>query len=453
MPQPAVALLACSVGLLVAAARPRADTPRIAIAGGGFVDSATRQPFVPLGANYYRVGPLQEGKVGHATFCPGSYDRSFVEKMMADLAGWGFNTIRTFHVYHVGETGILVSPQAREISPAYLDNVVHFLQTARAHRLRVIFSWDIWLPPSDWWSARPLPGEADCDLRAEWDQTMGVNNFRLHRGSVRTRANGIVTLIEALRARDPDLLAVVLAWELENEACLSQRQAPFAERAASFTFAGRDYALASDAEAQTLMDRIFVQWANCCADAIHQADPQALVSCSVFTFAAVGRGGPGTLSQDQTTDERIPARLQALLGSRLDFVDVHLYAWRTAEQGVADFLRRNLESAEWQAVRQQAAQLGKPILCGECGVFANYLRSAPDWQRIDHALGLRCLREHVAGLRREGLAGALYWAYGNPDSTVQDENPSLVLFPEYGTTLLETWRTSPAPGEPAQEEQ
>jgi len=437
----AVALLCGALSLWAGPTFAQSETPaRIAVRDGAFLDTGTGAAFTPLGVNYYRVGELQDGKSGHATFCPRYYDRDFIEKMMADLEGWGFNTVRTFHVYHVGEGGILSSPQAREINPEYLDNVVHFLQQAQAHGIRVVFTWDIWMPPSDWWASQPLPSEEGCDLRDNWDPAMGVNGFRLHRGSVRTRANGIVALIEAIRAVDPGLLPVVLAWELENEVCVSATRAPLSARDGEFVFRGKPYRLSSDEETQALLDDILVQWADCCADAIHRADAEALVSASVFTFAAVGRGGPGTLGADRTDDERIPARPLALLRSKVDYVDVHLYAWKSAEMGVGGFLDRNLESVEWPQLQARARELGRPLMCGECGLFANYLRSAPNWQVINHELGLQCFEEHVTGLRERGLCGALYWPYGNPDSTPGDETPALVCHPQYGAVLRELWQ-------------
>jgi len=382
---------------------------------------------------------VKSGKVVHATFCPGFYDRAFVEKMMADLAAWGFNTVRTFQVYHVGEEGILASPQAREISPPYLANVIHFLQQARKHRIHVIFSWDIWSPPSEWWSSQALPGEAKCDLRPAWEDAMGANGFRFCLGAVRTRANAIVALIEALRREDPGLLPVVLAWELENEVYFVANRAPFDRHEGSFRFAGREYGLASDEDTQALMDDVVAQWANVCAGAIHKAAPEALVSAGLFTFAAVGRGGPATLSRDQTADNRVPARPLALLRSKLDYVDTHLYAWKTETTGVAGFLDKNLEAAEWEKLQAEARKLGKPILVGESGVFANYLRRPPDWLAINHDQGVACLREQVQALKDHGFAGALYWHYGNPDSTPQDENPALMLFPRYAQVLREAW--------------
>ena len=74
---------------------PNAPVSRIAIKEGRFVAHSTGKPFTPLGVNYFRVGEFRKGKRGHMTFCPGLYDRSFIEKMMANVAAWGFNVVRT----------------------------------------------------------------------------------------------------------------------------------------------------------------------------------------------------------------------------------------------------------------------------------------------------------------------------------------------------------------------
>lgn len=433
-----IALLTC--GALVAAS-DTGSLPRIAVQEGMFVDTTDDKPFVPLGANYYRVSKVDGDKPVHATFCPGFYDHAYIEQMMTNLKAWGFNTLRTFQVYHVGPSGILTSPQAREVSPAYLANVLHFLRQAQAHQIHVIFSWDIWEPPSQWWSSQPLPGEESYRFQPAWDEAMGVNNFRFTLTSVRNRANAIVALIEAIKQEDPSLLSVVLTWELENEVYWVVDRAPFNVRTGTFEFAGKTYDMSSDEKVQMLMDDGIIQWVNACADAIHQADPQALVSAGLFSFAAVGRGGPGTLSQDRTDDTRVPARLLALLRSRLDYVDLHNYAWMSATETLEANFRRNLESVEWDALQGEVKLLGKPILCGEFGVFANYLRNPPEW-KIDHELGLQCLHEHVQRLHEAGYAGALYWPYGNPDSTDNDEIPALTLFPRYVETFNEAWRMS-----------
>ena len=191
----------------------------------------------------------------------------------------------------------------------------------------------------------------------------------LSAGLVRIRANLIVQMIAAIRRVDPALLNVVLAWELQNETAFDVTAGPFRQTSGAYPFAGRTYDLGSDRQKQALMDAITVQWANVCADAIHRADPLALVSDSVFTFAAVQRIGPGTLSRDKTRDSRVPARLLALAGTRLDFVDMHTYASQGQGRTFAGNAETDLSSEEWETLKPALRKAGKPILAGETGLF------------------------------------------------------------------------------------
>ena len=162
------------------------------------------------------------------------------------------------------------------------------------------------------------------------------------------------------------------------------------------------------------MDAITVQWANVCADAIHRADPPALVSDSVFTFAAVQRIGPGTLSRDKTHDARVPARLLALAGTHLNFVDMHTYASKGQGRTFAGNAEADLSSEEWETLKLALQKAGKPILAGETGLFRDDVAS-PDGRGIDKSLALSVLREHTQVVKGAGFAGALYWSYGSPE--------------------------------------
>lgn len=428
-----------NTGNIMAKTKQEDNFSRIIIKSGKFVEKDTGRPFIPFGVNYYRTGVVSNGKDVHATFCPGFYDRAYIEKMMADLSARGFNTVRTFQVYHVGKDGILTSSKSREISPDYLANMVHFLQQARKHHIHVIFSWDIWLPESEWWSAKPLPHEDKYSLLPAWDEKMGVNNYRIFKGSVRNRANAIVSIIEALRKTDPSLLKVVMTWELENEVYFNANSEPFKTCQGVFRFADKDYLLSSDEQVQKLMDDMIVQWANICTDAIHHADKEALVSAGVFTFHAIGRNRPGSLSQDHTSDTRVPARPMALVRSKLDYLDIHLYAWMTETEDVAEYFTHSLESVEWDKLTTTAQKAGKPIMAGETGVCANYLRKPPEWT-INHELGVKCFREQLSLMKNEKLAGVLFWSYGNPDSTLNDEFPAISLFPQYMKVMKDVWQ-------------
>jgi hypothetical protein len=185
------------------------------------------------------------------------------------------------------------------------------------------------------------------------------------------------------------------------------------------------------------MDSAARAWASACADAIHAADGEALVSASVFTFAAVGRQGPGTWSQDQTKDMRVPARPSALLESRLDFVDLHLYAGKSKDESVTQHLQRDLASVELPALAEEAKRRGKPLLVGESGVGVGLTRRGPDWETIHHDVGVELLRELHQALAAYPFAGVLHWHYGSPDSQAQDQHSALTLFPQYGEVLRE----------------
>jgi hypothetical protein len=417
-----------------------ADQPleRIAIREGRFVEADSGAPFTPLGVNYYRIA-REPGQQSHAAFCPGSYDAAYVERMMAAIAEQRWNTVRVFHSALVGPSGLIESPVSRDINPAYLTNVLHFLRAARARGVRVIFTWDIWLPAADAWARQPLPRHWESIWQARAEGRQGVNAFRLAVEPVRKRAAGVVALIQAIKTAEPALLPVVLAWELENEVRFAVDQEPFVTRRPDYVFGGTTFDLSTDAGVQGLMDAAMAAWASACADAIHEADPQALVSASVFTFEAVGRGGPGTLSRDKTGDARVPAAPRALLGSRLDFIDIHLYAHRGPIDRVRADVTQTLESVEFTDVLREARRLGKPILAGEVGVSAGATRRPPDWQVIHHDVGESLFEELVAATREEGFAGALFWHYGNPDSQPGDEYPAVQLHPGYGARLRAAW--------------
>ena len=419
------------LALIAAETTSPAMTGRIVIREGCFFDTGTDKPFRPLGVNYFRIAAIREGKEGHSTFSPGSYDEEFVDRMMETLACEGFNTVRTFLSYHSGANGIVITPESRELSPAYLLNVIHFLRAAQAHGIRVIFTWDTWMPESRAWAEIPLPDEPRYGWIPAAGQDFKTNGFRLSPEPTRARANAICALLQSLKTSAPDLLPVVLAWELENEVHFKLDQEPFLSRSTAFAFGGRTFDLGTDSGAQALMDAASISWANACADAIHSVDPEALVSASVFTFHAVGRQRPGTWSMDQTKDMRIPARPCALLESRLDFVDIHIYAGQSESESIAQHLKRDLDSVEMSHFAREARRLGKPILVGESGVAARHMRRGPDWQTIPHEIGVNLLREFHQALSTFSFAGVLHWHYGNPDSTAQDEYPAMVLFPQY----------------------
>jgi hypothetical protein len=428
--------------LITAAARAAANAggERIGIRNGRFVNLATGTTFVPVGCNVLRLATLADGKKEHATFCPGVYDSAETERMMRDLETHGLNTVRAFQVYAVGPGGIMESKDDREISPGYVANVVDFLRAARRHGIHVIFTWDMWLPESARWAADPVTGETEYRFQPKWVTAMNSNNFMLTLPSVRTRSNAVLALIRAIRQTDASLLPVVLAWEIENEIHFDVDKEPLKSRPAAFQFAGRTYNLGSSKGAQDFMDDAFVQWCDFSADAIHAADPEALVSVSVFPFGAVGRPGPWHSLEDTTKDPRVPARPLALLRSKLDFIDLHIYAFT---DGSPNGFERNCEmqmaSDECPELQKAALQAGKPILIGETGVNTHLLKGASSRDGVqypfDYRLGLSVLQKHLSQLKGAAFTGALVWYYGDNPATPNQEYPLLETFPEYQDML------------------
>jgi hypothetical protein len=179
------------------------------------------------------------------------------------------------------------------------------------------------------------------------------------------------------------------------------------------------------------MDKAAQSWANAISTVIHEADPDALVSASLYTYAAVGRKGPGTWSKDETKDMRVPARPMALLNSKLDFIDLHIYAGKSERETITQHLAHDLASSEIDILKKEAERLKKPILVGECGVRSGLTRRGPVWTDIHHDVGVELIKEFHTGLASYSFDGVLHWHYGNKESGLGAEFPALKLFPQY----------------------
>jgi hypothetical protein len=417
------------------------NLPRIKVQNGLFIENGSGKEFTPTGTNYFRSISTATG-FAHAALCQGTYDRGYVEAMLADLASSGFNTLRVFHSSVTGGDGLLVSPKAREIAPGYTANMLHLLRQARQHKIRIIFTWDIWLPNSEWLSSQPLPNESSYNIPLKAVAGMEVNGFRFSLEGIRNRANSIVELIKEIKRDDPGLLSVVLAWELENEIYFRMDQTPFNMGAGSFTFNGKQYTMGVGADMQALMDDSIIIWSTLCAGAIRVADPEALVSAGVFSFKAVDRTGPGADSSS-TGNIRCPARLTALLRADLNYLDLHLYAEKYPTIGILQHLEEDLLSVEWKQLSKAAKKAGKPIFAGESGIFAEHYRNLAR-NEFDNELAVSGYRQLVTRLKELGFAGTLYWFYGNPDNAQIARHPPMKHNPQYGSILVESPRWNAA---------
>lgn len=360
-------------------AKSQSAAPRIVVQSGRFVEERSGKIFVPRGFNYTRLGGTQ---AYHVVFSPLRYDKMRAERMFSDSAKHDFNVVRVF-----AGAGFLDAGDANGVTPQFFENALDFLRRARRHNVRVIFTLD-WIPPGKRYSDISKP---------EPDDLKYVSLLYLNPPHIKAKARFFRDFISFIKARDANLLSSVFSWELENEAFLDVNAPPFSRTSGSWTYAGKTYDLSRDEDLQAIADLGTQQWANTLADAIRAEDPKALVSASVFTFAAVGRSGPNKLRQDKTPDTRFPLRARVLAQTRISYLDIHLYA--LDEAGLA----RDLESIEWPETLAECRRTGKPLMMGEFGAFrgghANASVAAP------------AIRAHLRRVAKLGFSGFLMWTY------------------------------------------
>ena len=366
-----------------------APLPRIAVREGRFVEKDTGRAVAPVGFNYIRLRPRW-----HGTFAPGRYDADRADAMLADLRRGGFNAVRVF-LDPAPKDGLALDAGAPGLSPTYLANVLDFLARATKHRVYVVPSL-LMLPPTK---------EYNELVGRERRQFGHGNEMYFDDGFVRAKARFVADFLAAVKARDAALLPTVLACELDNETHFLASGEPFSRAEGTFQWGGAAYDLARSADCQKLADAAVVRWADACVDAARTVDPDAMVTVNVFTFAAVGRSGPGRLREDKTSDKRFPARPLALTRTKLAYLDIHFYPFDDKT------LDRDLASIELLELRAAAGKAGKPLIMGEFGAF----RKA--WPTLEQAAA--AMKAHVARVRGLGFAGWLYWTYDT------DEQPFL----------------------------
>ena len=355
--------------------------PRVAVRDGRFVTLPGAQPFQPRGFNYIRLRPSW-----HGTFSPKVYDGARAERMFEDLEKNGFNIVRVFIDPDPGE-GSVESAGAAELSKPYLSGFLDFLERARKHRIYVTVAL-CGLPP-----AKPYNDLVGRERKNWWHG----NEMYLEEGWTRAKAQYCADFAAAIKARDPGLLSTLFAYELDNETTLSANGPPFSRKEGSFTFAGQTYDLAKEEDLQRLADDAVVRWADACVEAVQKVDPEAFVNVNVYTFAAVGRSGPGALRRDKSRDQRFPPRPLALTRSRLPYLDIHFYPF---SEGTLD---RDLKSIEFEEVKKAAQAKGVPLLMGEFGAFKNNFKKLED--------AAAAMAKHWQRVKALGFQGFLYWTY------------------------------------------
>ena len=367
--------------------------PSVIVRDGRFFLRESERPFRPVGFNYIRL--FNDARTAdHDNFSRTGYDAREHDAMLRRLADGGFNTVRVFINFQPGE--VIDRRNSTELSRDYLDNVSDFLKRARTHGVYVLLSM----------RRHPeIPRYRDLRGAARADVT-GENRRFLHAGWIRAKTAYLRDFLAELHARDAQALAAVFAIDIQNEVCFYPGQQPFSLSRGQFTaLNGRSYDLAT--QKQELADDGAIHHINACAGAIHTVFPGVLINVNVFTYAAVGRTGPGDFHLDQARwRNRVPFRPTAIVRSKADMVDVHFYS------STLEAYRRDLESIEFDRLKRNAAAAGKPLIAGEFGMFNDQFDS-------DFSAACRFLKEDWLPALNRDWAGWLYWTYDT------DEQPRL----------------------------
>ena len=375
---------------------PVAPLPRILVRKDAeqrpiFVRQDTRERFIPRGFNHTVLDERAGG--WHATFNVGIYDPDAMEATLAAMRRVGANVIRVWAWGFQNETGFTGALSARGLNAAYMENFVDFLRRAARHGIYVIPILDQ-TPRNAWYDA--IAAEAEEKDDTEGHRASGCNRQYLMSGPLAAKCAGARDFIRYIRDADPGLLQGVFAWALANEVCVKVTEAPFRHTEGLARIGGKSYDMADPAQRQACYDDAVLRWANALADAVKEADPDALVTAGMWTADAHGRPACNGLPLDGR-DPRIPPRPSVLGGpeSRLDFLDIHIYPWDGSS-----------------AVRPDAHEHGHvliPVIVGEYGVFKD---KSIEETRI-------MLHEMLDQAWRLGYQGDIHWVWDLTDTPGQ----------------------------------
>ena len=335
------------------------------IADGGFADTRTAAPFVPLGVNLVRK---REGSAEDRLFAP--YDPAWVEVQLAEIADLGFNTVRFFL-----DMCMECTTTTDGIRPDLLAAAADLLARIEAHGL-------VALPTSN---DVPDPGYSD---RLPCCETFGGYRNSLYlSGEGHTIASQYWTdLVTGLRTAGAPTHHV-LGWQLANEQFVLRDVPPISLREGrALTADGVTYDLAVDDDVAAMVVANLRQYITDVGAAVRGADPGAYVTMGFFPAdePAAGRSA---------RDPRWVVPGEIVRRSTLDFVDLHAYP------GLG---------GTWPAIAGafgiDGAEPAVPLVLGEFGAFTAAYATPAD--------GAAAMAAWQVTSCDHGFDGWLLWLWG-----------------------------------------
>lgn len=307
------------------------DLPKIRVAGSGFEDGEGKA-FVPFGVNYYRPG------TGWAPQVWKQFDAGATRKDFALLKAMGGNCVRVFLTAgsFYRRPGVLEEDGLKKLDA--------FLSLAEEAGLYVHPTGpDHWEGSPEW-----TRGDRFSDEKA----LVALEQFwRLL--AARYKGRRVIFAYDLLnepmvRWDTPTMRSRWTAWA-KNRLGEEDASAPAAENKAD------DRRLL---EYQMFREELADEWTRRQAEAIRQADPEALVTVGLIQWAV-----PAVMSKPNMYAGFRPSRQARYL----DFLEVHFYPLERGvmEYGDAEQEARNL--AYLEAVVREVAKPGKPVVVAEYG--------------------------------------------------------------------------------------
>lgn len=339
---------------------------------GEFYNRVTGEKFIPRGYNYVRLSPINgtSGQLWEETLSPGFYDPGLAEEALRQMRADGYNVVRVDvdccrPASNIGST-------SGGISSAYIDNVIDFLDKAKANEIYVLLV--LHLTPADggynqyWESYRPL-----------FD---GANLRYLTAGGYQAKRLYDQDFIRALIKRNAPL-DFVFGYDLTDAVSYDLDQPPLNSKTGMIPTAnGKVYDMAKPADKLMMMEENLVYWIDAQRAAILEVDPTALVAAS-FHAAHVLSGA--TYSE------------AAIWESTADFIDLHIYL------GVGLTLGDYVDKFGINGMNE------KPIIMGQ---FAAWRQGFPSAESA-----ARALRKWQIDSCRYGFDGWILWLRGSEEKT------------------------------------
>lgn len=331
--------------------------------GGEFYDTVTNRSVLLRGNNYQRL--IRNPTSHHSIFIPGEYDHARYSAAMIKMKQDGYNAIRVF----LSEQDLPLAKDQKELSPAYIENVLKFVKLANENNMYIFVQIAI-LP---WGNSYYLPAIPTTD--PHFQTKADYNRLILHGPTVDAKKTFVKEIVTALKNQGIALgitLDNIVGYSVINEpyfntsAVVGQAEQPSKPLSLNSgivtTGNGKQYNMAIASDKIKMLDENLVYYTNAVRQSIKEVDPQALVGMSLFSPLT------GTLPGRTTRTASV------INNSEADFISIHFYPLGSAANFEADFasLGRTNKS--------------KPLIMGEYGAwkqfYPNSLSAANDLKTV-----------------------------------------------------------------------